>query len=64
MHLKLRRKKPLQGRQDANSRRPSQRKLFILHRIYQSDTTHLEQLLLAADVHLWSAEKYGEKSAC
>jgi twitching motility two-component system response regulator PilH len=63
MHLKLRRKRlrpPLPGAADTAS---ICRKSFIPGTIYQPNTTALSTESLAADVHLYSAENYGEKSA-
>jgi twitching motility two-component system response regulator PilH len=63
MHLKLRRKRPrrlLPGVADTTWTRC---KPLIRHDIYQADTPALAAVSLAADVHLYSAENYGEKSA-
>src|SRR5712664_801380 len=63
MHLKLRRKRlrrPLPAAADTAWIR---RKPFIPGTIYQPDVAALSDQRLAADVHLCSAEKSGEKSA-
>src|SRR5712671_6090057 len=62
MHLKLRRKRlrrPLPAAADTAWIR---RKPFIPGTIYQPDVGALSDQRLAADVHLYSAENYGEKS--
>src|ERR1700719_1380895 len=63
MHLKLRRRRHRQLLRGAADARRTRRKPFIRLAIYQTDTACLGPAALAADVHLYSAENYGEKSA-
>jgi len=63
MLLKLRRKRLALLPPAAASEPHKARKLLIHKGIYQPDTTGCHACFLAADVHLYSAENYGEKSA-
>jgi CheY-like chemotaxis protein len=63
MLLKLRRKRPRRPPRGAAEPAYNRCKLLIPRAIYQADTTTTHTAALAADVHLYSAENYGEKSA-
>ena len=63
MHLKLRRRRHRQLLRGAADAAGIRRKPLIRLAIYQIDTAYLSPAGLAADVHLYSAENYGEKSA-
>src|SRR5260370_4885634 len=63
MHLKLRRKRPRRLLPAAADAALTRCKPFIRQAIYQIHIATLRTEGLAADVHLCSAEKSGEKSA-